>query len=109
MPALKACLKPKFFKLSQKITVPFWPQNLKTISIISETIFFGRTLSTNENLILWFFGSMLANKNLPAVLVYFSKISFPLESFVLNLEIILECTLIALLSRACSISLMSGK
>ena len=41
IPALNACLNPKSFNLSQNITVVFCPQNLKTISIISETVFFG--------------------------------------------------------------------
>ena len=50
IPALKACLNPKSFNLSQNITVVFCPQNLKTISIISETIFFGNNLSIKENL-----------------------------------------------------------
>ena len=77
IPALNACLNPKSFNLSQKITVDFWPQNLKTISIISETIFLGSNLSTKENLILLFFGSKFANKNLPAVDVYFSSFLFP--------------------------------
>ena len=49
IPALNACLKPRSFNLSQNITVFFCPVNLKTISIISETVLFGKTLSTNEN------------------------------------------------------------
>ena len=76
IPALNACLKPKSFNLSQKITVVFWPQNLKTISIISETVFFGRILSINENLISLFLGRRFANKNLPAVYLYFSNFLF---------------------------------
>ena len=39
IPALNACLKPKSFNLSQNITVVFCPQNLKTLSITSETVF----------------------------------------------------------------------
>ena len=73
IPALNACLNPRSFNLSQKMTVVFWPQNLKTISIISETVFFGKILSIKENLILLFFGNKLANRNLPAVEVYFSN------------------------------------
>ena len=46
--------KPKSFNLSQNITVVFCPQNLKTISIISETVFFGKSLSINENLYCYF-------------------------------------------------------
>ena len=76
IPALKACLNPKSLSLSQKITVVFCPQNLKTISIISETVFFGKSLSTKENLILLFLGSKFANKNLPAVEVYFTNFCF---------------------------------
>mgnify|MGYP003346315116 CR=1 FL=1 len=41
-----------------------------------------------ENLIFLFFGSKLANKNLPAVEVYFSNFLFPFSSTVSNLEII---------------------
>ena len=92
MPALNACLKPKSFNLSQKITVLFCPQNLKTISITSETTFFGSSLSIKENLILLFFGNKFANKNLPAVLLYFSIFLLPFSSKVSNLEIIDECT-----------------
>ena len=55
IPALKACLNPKSFSLSQKITVLFCPQNLNTISITSETTFLGNNLSIKENLILLFF------------------------------------------------------
>ena len=94
IPALNACLKPKSFNLSQKITVVFWPQNLKTISIISETVFLGSNLSINENLISLFFGSKFANKNLPAVEVYFSNFLLPLSSTVSNLDIIVLCTFI---------------
>ena len=39
IPALKACLNPRVFILSQKITVSFCPQNLKIVSMISETFF----------------------------------------------------------------------
>ena len=39
---------------------------------------------------LLFFGKTLANRNLPAVLVYFSVIEFPSLSIVLNVEIILR-------------------
>ena len=81
-------MKPKSFSLSQKITVVFWPQNLKTMSITSETTFFGNNLSTNENLISLFFGNKFASKNLPAVDVYFSNFLFPLSSTVSNLDII---------------------
>ena len=52
IPALNACLNPRSFNLSQKITVFFCPENLKTWSIISETTFFGYSLSINENLLL---------------------------------------------------------
>ena len=55
IPALKACLKPKSFSLSQNITVVFCPQNLNTSSMISETTFLGNNLSMRENLILLFF------------------------------------------------------
>ena len=109
IPALKACLNPRSFNLSQNITVDFWPQNLKTWSIISETTFFGNNLSINENLLLIFFGSKFANKNLPAVLICFSYLSFPSSPIVTNLETILEWTLIYPVSRACSISWLSTK
>ena len=104
IPALKACLNPKDLILSQKITVSFCPQNLKIVSITSETFFLVRSLFTKENLILGFFGKMLASKNLPAVLVYFSILELPSLSIVLKIDIILECRLIDLFSRACSIS-----
>ena len=109
IPALKACLNPSVFILSQKITVSFWPQYLKIVSITSETFFLVNNLFTNANLILWFFGNRLANKNLPAVLVYFSITEFPALSIVLKVETILECKLIALFSKACSISSMLKK
>ena len=76
------------------MTVVFWPQNLKTISIISETVFFGKILSIKENLILLFFGNKLASKNLPAVEVYFSNFWLPFSSIVSNLEIIVLWTFI---------------
>ena len=85
IPALNACLKPRSFNLSQKITVVFWPQNLNTTSIISETVFFGNNLSINEKLISLFLGNKFANKNLPAVEVYFSNFLLPFSSTVLNL------------------------
>ena len=94
IPALNACLKPKSFNLSQNITVVFCPQNLKTISIISETTFLGNNLSIKENFILLFFGSKFASRNLPAVEVYFSNFLFPFSSTVSNLDIIVLCTLI---------------
>ena len=90
IPDINAYLKPRSFILSQKITVLFCPQNLKTKSIISETCFFANILSTRENLMFRLFGKMLANKNLPAVLVYFSFTIFPFSLIVSNLEIILE-------------------
>ena len=104
IPALNACLKPKVLILSQKITVSFCPQYLKIVSITSETFFFVKSLFINENFMLLFLGNTFANKNLPAVLVYFSTIGLPLLSMVLNVEIIFECKLITLLSKACSIS-----
>ena len=104
IPALKACLNPKVLILSQKITVSFCPQYLKIVSITSETFFFVNNLFTRLNLILLFFGSKLAKRNLPAVLEYFSIILSPLESTVSKVEIILECKLIDLFSKACSIS-----
>ena len=94
IPALNACLNPRSFNLSQKMTVVFWPQNLKTISIISETVFFGKILSIKENLILLFFGNKLANRNLPAVEVYFSNFWLPFSSIVSNLDMIVLWTLI---------------
>ena len=48
----------------------------------------GNNLSIKENLISLFFGNRLANKNLPAVEVYFSNFLLPLSSIVSNLEII---------------------
>ena len=78
IPALKACLNPSVLILSQKITVSFCPQYLKIVSITSDTFFLVNNLFTNENLILKFFGKTFANKNLPAVLVYFSVIAFHL-------------------------------
>ena len=56
--------------------------------MISETIFLGSNLSTNENLMSLFFGNKLASKNLPAVDVYFSNFLFPFSSTVSNREII---------------------
>ena len=50
------------------------------------------------------FGKMFANKNLPAVLVYFSTLTDPSISTVSNIETIFECKLIDLVSKACSIS-----
>ena len=109
IPALNACLNPKSLSLSQYITVFFWPQNLNIESIISETIFFGKSLSTKENLISLFLGNKLASKNLPAVLVYFSTFVFPSSSIVSNLEITVECTFISPDSNPCSFSLQSVK
>ena len=77
--------------------------------MISETCFFASILSTRENLMFGLFGKMLANKNLPAVLVYFSFTIFPFSSIVSNLEIILEWTFIASHSKDCSISEPSTK
>ena len=86
------------------MTVLFWPENLNTWSITSETTFLGKSLSTNENLLLTFFGIKFDNKNLPAVLMCFSNLVFPFSSTVSNLETILEWTLIWPISSACSIS-----
>ena len=58
----------------------FCPQNLKTLSIISETVFLGKSLSIIENLISLFFGNKFASKNLPAVVVYFSNFLLPFSS-----------------------------
>ena len=104
IPALKACLNPRSFNLSQNITVLFWPENLNTWSITSETIYFGSNLSTRANLLFKFFGIKFANKNLPAVLMSFSYFVYPFSSTVANLEAILEWTLIWPISKACSIS-----
>ena len=104
IPALKACLNPRVFILSQKITVSFCPQYLKITSITSETFFLVNNLSTKVNFKLWFLGSKLANKNLPAVLIYFCLIIILFSSTVSNTEIILVCKLIDLFSKACSIS-----
>ena len=71
IPALNACLKPKSFNLSQKITVFFWPVNLNTMSIISDTIFLGKTLSINEKVISLFLGSRFAKINLTTVIILF--------------------------------------
>ena len=49
IPALNACLNPRVFILSQKITVSFWPQYLKIVSITSETFFLVSSLLTNVN------------------------------------------------------------
>ena len=106
IPALNACLKPNDLIRSQKITVSFWPQNLNMVSIISETSFLVKSLSIIVNLILWFFGSTLANRNLPAVLVYFCVMLFPFSSTVSKIEIIFECKLISLFSMAWPISSM---
>ena len=70
IPALNACLKPKSFNLSQKMTVVFCPQNLNTMSITSETTFLGNNLSTKENLISLFFGKRFANKNLSQIFYF---------------------------------------
>ena len=72
MAALNACLKPKDFNLSQKITVSFCPQYLKTKSMTSDICFFVNFLSTRENFMFGFLGSISARINLPAVLVCFS-------------------------------------
>ena len=104
IPTLNACLKPKVFILSQKITVSFCPQYLKIVSITSETFFLVKILSIRLNFIFEFKGRRFANKNLPAVLVCFSIMLFPFASIVLKVDIILECKLIDLFSRACSIS-----
>jgi hypothetical protein len=40
IPALNACLNPSVLILSQKITVSFWPQYLKIVSITSETFIY---------------------------------------------------------------------
>ena len=106
IPALNACLNPNVFILSQKITVSFWPQNLNIVSITSDTFFFVKSLFTVVNFILLLIGKTFANKNLPAVLVYFSITGLLSLSTVLNVEIIFECKLIDLFSRACSISSM---
>ena len=109
IPALNACLKPRSLSLSQNMTVLFCPENLKTWSITSETIFFGNNLSIKENLLLIFFGKRLANKNLPAVLICFSCLILPFSSIVSNLDTILECTFICPLSKPWSISDMFVK
>ena len=109
IPALKACLNPKSFNLSQNITVVFCPQNLNTTSIISETVFLGSNLSTTENFILLFLGSKFANKNLPAVDVYFSYFLFPFSSTVSILDIIVLWTLIWSEAKANSIASTSTK
>ena len=101
IPALKACLNPKVFILSQKITVSFCPQYLNIVSITSDTFFLVKSLSTSVNLMLGFFGKRLASKNLPAVLVYFNLISLCFSSTVSNVEIIFVCKLIDLFSNAC--------
>ena len=100
IPALKAFLKPKDIILSQKITVSFCPQNLNTTSITSEICFFDKILFTKSNLIFLFFGRIFANKNLPAVLIYFKNTWLPFSSLVSNLETIFVCMLILLFSRA---------
>ena len=52
---------------------------------------------------LLFLGSKFANKNLPAVDVYFSYFLFPFSSIVLNLEIMVLCTFISPEDKANSI------
>ena len=83
IPALKACLNPRVLILSQKITVSFCPQYLKITSITSDTFFLVRSLFTKLNLIFLFLGNTFANKNLPAVLVYFSSLLDPSSLIVL--------------------------
>ena len=95
--------------MSQNITVVFCPQNLNTTSIISDTVFLGSNLSTKENLILLFLGSRFANKNLPAVEVYFSNFLFPFSSTVSILDIIVLWTLIWSEANANSIASTSTK
>ena len=56
IPALNACLNPKVLILSQKITVSFCPQNLKIVSMTSETCFLVNNLFTVLNFILKFLG-----------------------------------------------------
>ena len=60
------------------------------MSIISETAFLVKILFVKENLIFACFGKVSANKNLPAVLLYFSFILLPLLSTVVNWEMIFE-------------------
>ena len=48
--------------------------------------------------------TIVIGRNLPAVLVYFSLIGLPSLFIVSYIEIILECKLIDLFSKACSIS-----
>ena len=79
------------------------------MSIISETTFLGSNLSTRENLMLLFFGSKFANKNLPAVDVYFSNFLLPFSSTVSILYIIVLCTLIWSEANANSIASTSTK
>ena len=69
--------------------------NLNTKTITSDTTFFGNNLSLKENFMSLFFGNKLANKNLPAVEVYFSNFLLPFSSIVSNLEIIVLWTLIS--------------
>ena len=102
-------MNPNVLILSQNITVSFCPQNLKIVSITSETFFFVKSLSIKVNLILWCFGKTLANKNLPAVLVYFWFNLFPFSSTVSKTDTIFECKLIDLSSTACPISSMLEK
>ena len=56
IPALKACLNPRVFILSQKITVSFCPQYLNIVSITSETFFFCQKLINKSKfnvLVFW--------------------------------------------------------
>ena len=96
IPALKACLNPSVFILSQNITVSFCPQYLKIVSITSETFFLVNNLFTKVNFILRFFGKTFAKRNLPAVLVCFSVIFLPSLSKVSKVETMFECKLIYL-------------
>ena len=72
------------------MTVYFCPQNLKTMSIISDICFLASVRFIKSKVIFVFFGSILANKNLPAVLVYFLKTVLLFSSKVLNLDTIVE-------------------
>ena len=109
IPALNAFLNPNVIKRSQKITVSFCPQNLKTLSITSEIFFLERVLLIKSNLISLCFGKILEIINLPAVLSNFLNIKFPFSSLVSNLEMILEWIWMFPPSIACSISLIFKK
>ena len=66
------------FKEDKKVEV----QEVKVRTNFNEMAYFFPNLSTNEKVIFLCLGNKFANKNLPAVVVCFSTLSFPFSSTV---------------------------